>query len=237
MMSPSTFVLICLVCFVIPLLVQRFGREFLVALLPIYLIIGNVFAQSFVVLDLNFLWGWKPLTSVAVPIYSTTFLLTDILFELHGKESAKRAIYVGFVGQACLMLGVFAVLASPVIDLPVEYGKQFHAVFGTITLRLVAASFIAYWASQLLDVLIYAKIREKTGERKLWLRNNVGTMFSQLVDTFIFMFIAFWGSLPFETWNKWIAFVLTTWAVKCGVALIDTPYVYLSKFIARRNAT
>ena len=223
-MAEFYFATIALIGFAIPLFALRMGREWLIALLPIVLITGNVFAQAFVVVG-------GVMTSLAVPVYATTFLVTDLLAEHYGRRDALRAVWVGFMGQLVFLGILLLVLRAPVLE---ENAQAYSSALSTVP-RLVVGSFIAYLISQNLDVRIYDTIRHLTGGKKLWLRNNLSTMISQGIDTVVFLFIAFWGVPPFADTESWVKFVLATWLFKIAVAAIDTPFLYLSRRIVRRS--
>ena len=89
---------------------------------------------------------------------------------------------------------------------------------------------IAYAISQFHDVWLYHHIGEKTQKRHLWLRNNLSTMVSQLIDTVIFCGIAFWGVFPTLIF---IEIAVTTYLFKLAVAVMDTPFIYLAKRMAK----
>ncbi|PIZ54623.1 transporter, partial [Candidatus Uhrbacteria bacterium CG_4_10_14_0_2_um_filter_41_7] len=86
--------------------------------------------------------------------------------------------------------------------------------------RITVASFIAYLISQHHDVWAFHFWKKKTNGKHLWLRNNASTVVSQLIDTVVFTFIAFYGVLPI------VPLILGTWVVKILIALIDTPFIY-----------
>lgn len=212
------FLGITLVAFFVPLMVLRLGREWLIALLPIYLIIANTFALSFVTVA-------GVLTSLTVPIYAATFLITDILTEHYSEHDAKRAVFVGFMGQLLFVIVVWVMFFAPLAP---ETSRSYQAAFSFLP-RLMVASFIAYIISQLLDIYIYQRIMERTGKtRYLWLRNTVATSTAQLVDTSVFVTLAFYGTTQFPTWMAIGGFILAVWIVKVVVAVIDTPYIYFS---------
>lgn len=96
---------------------------------------------------------------------------------------------------------------------------------------MILASLISYFASQNLDVSIFHRLKAKHGEKKLWLRNNVSTMTSQLVDTTLFITIAFWGIVPT---NVLLGMIVTQYVFKLCVALVDTPVAYLLVRMARK---
>ena len=93
----------------------------------------------------------------------------------------------------------------------------------------MAGSLTAYITSQLLDIYLFSKIKEKLpSDRFLWVRNNVSTIISQLIDTAIFVTIAFAGTI--DT-NALFQVFISTFVIKIIVALLDTPFIYLMKRI------
>jgi uncharacterized integral membrane protein (TIGR00697 family) len=105
--------------------------------------------------------------------------------------------------------------------------------------RVVAASLIAYLISQLHDVWAFHWWRERLGGRHLWLRNNLSTWVSQLIDSTIFVLLAFAplplvGKVPgFETWTVVLSVWITTYVIKLVVAVIDTPFLYWGRALAK----
>jgi uncharacterized integral membrane protein (TIGR00697 family) len=95
----------------------------------------------------------------------------------------------------------------------------YQSILGS-TSRIIIASFIAYLFSQVHDVWAFHFWKKITGGRHLWLRNNFSTAVSQLIDSILFISIAFHGVLPVGSliWSQWI--------VKLAIALLDTPLVY-----------
>ena len=87
---------------------------------------------------------------------------------------------------------------------------------------MVFASLIAYMAAQSWDVFIFHLLKDKTGDKYKWLRNNASTMSSQIIDTLIFITIGFYGVVP----NIWVM-VASQYVVKFVLALLDTPFFYL----------
>jgi hypothetical protein len=72
-------------------------------------------------------------------------------------------------------------------------------------------------------------LKRLTTERYLWLRNNVSTIVSQLLDSVVFITIAFYGVMPL------VPLILGQWVVKVAIALLDTPLVYLLVYLVRRR--
>lgn len=158
----------------------------------------------------------------AIVAYPLTFLMTDVIGEIWGKEQANQSVKLGFICQL-----ISLVLIGLAILLPVAPFADNQAEFKGImaqSFRVVAASLIAYYCSQSWDVWLFHKIREK-GTGNKWLRNNLSTMTSQVIDTAIFITIAFIGSVP----NIWVM-IGSQYLIKCIYALLDTiPFYYLTR--------
>ena len=158
----------------------------------------------------------------AIVAYPLTFLMTDVIGEIWGKEQANQSVKLGFICQL-----ISLVLIGLAILLPVAPFADNQAEFKGImaqSFRVVAASLVAYYCSQSWDVWVFHKIREK-GTGNKWLRNNLSTMTSQIIDTAIFITIAFIGSVP----NIWVM-IGSQYLIKCIYALLDTiPFYYLTR--------
>lgn len=154
-------------------------------------------------------------------LYAFTFLCTDLMSELYGKDEAIKMVKVGFFASLFSAVMIFLTQYLPAAPFAQEQQSAYEILLGT-NFRFVIASMLAYYVSQTWDVMVFHKIRLKTGYRKKWLRNNASTMTSQLLDTGIFITIAFWGIVP----NIWIM-ILSQYILKLGIAALDTPVFYL----------
>ncbi|MCE4612707.1 MAG: queuosine precursor transporter [Desulfurococcales archaeon] len=199
------------------------------------LLVLSVFASVFgaVIVFANIAAGVKleSVLGLVVPAgtiaYAITFIITDIVDELWGK---KRAVYIVWGGLAAelAMLGLIGIdYRIPAID--PESQELYKTVFSP-QYRIVLASIVAYLVAQHHDVWAFWKLRELTGGRLLWLRNNVSTMASQLIDTTIFVTIAFAGEYPLAVLANMI---FATWAFKVLIAAVDTPVVYAGVSLVR----
>ena len=171
-------------------------------------------------------------TTTGNVLYASTFLVTDILSEKYGKKDASKAVAYSFSIMVLWMLGTQLVLwFTPNANDYIQ--ESLKIVFGLVP-RITIASLIGYIISQNLDVFLYHLIWNKTGnsKAKLWLRNNGSTLTSQLIDTVIFTFIAFWGVYPKHVF---ISILITTYLFKAIVALLDTPFMYWSRNIEPLN--
>ncbi len=168
--------------------------------------------------------------SGSILIYSSTFLITDVMSELYGRKFAHQAV----VGTAlCYPIVLIATQFSIHWDPSQLYVNQ--ASFETVMNfagRVTIASLISYIVSQTFDVWAFHHIKQRTGEGKLWLRNNGSTIGSQGLDTVIFYGIAFYGVIPVD---ELVKLIIATYLLKIVIALIDTPFVYFVIWFVRRG--
>ena len=157
----------------------------------------------------------------AVVAYGITFLCTDVINEIWGKKEAQKTVKLGLKIQlASTALILLAIWLPPAI-FAVDFNVAFKTVLGQ-NVRVVFASLTAYTISQAHDVISFNFWRNKTKGKHKWLRNNASTLVSQIIDTAIFITIAFWGLVPNLLWM-----IISQYVVKAIIALLDTPFFYL----------
>lgn len=159
--------------------------------------------------------------------YSITFICTDVISEIWGKKRANATVLGGFIALLCVLVLVQLSLAWPKAPFWTNE-TAFNSILGS-TSRIIVASFIAYLVSQFHDVWAFHFWKRITNDRHLWLRNNLSTAVSQLLDTFIFITIAFYGVMPIGS------LIFGQWLVKMTIALLDTPVIYLVIHLVRRR--
>lgn len=215
---------VCLDLSMTLLLFRLFGRQGLYGVIVLNIILMNLQGPK-----LTTIFGMQ--TSLGMVIYSGIYFATDILSERYGKREAHRAVMMGFATSII----VFAIMTVSLLFLPTqEEGKREFAtaiheaialLFG-FSPRFVFGSLFAYFISQHLDVWTFHKLKEKTEGRMLWLRNNVSTMTSQLVDTTIYSAVVWWGLFDFSTA---VQLALAKYVFKVIIAAIDTPFIYWAR--------
>ncbi|SDX72851.1 MULTISPECIES: queuosine precursor transporter [Salimicrobium] len=158
-------------------------------------------------------------------IYGTAFLATDILNEKYGKESAKKAVWLGF--SALITMTIMMQFSLRFIPAESDIAQSgLETLFGIVP-QIAIGSLLAYIVSQYFDVWLYALLKRFfPKDRQLWIRNNGSTMISQLLDTAVFCGIAFYGLYPFDVW---LEIFWTTYFIKFIVSLLDTPFLYAAK--------
>lgn len=177
------------------------------------LIVANILASKVVTF-----WGF--VLPAAVVAYPLTFLMTDVIGEIWGKEEANRTVRNGFICQVISLILISLAILLPVAPFA-DNQAEFQSILGQ-SFRVVFASMIGYLIAQCNDVFIFHKLKEKCNGKHKWLRNNVSTLLSQLLDTAVFITIAFIGTVP-----NIFTMILSQYVVKAAYALIDTPFFYL----------
>ena len=165
-------------------------------------------------------------TAMGNVIYSSLFLVTDIINENHSNKDAQKAVWIGFF----VLITTTIIMQISIQFIPDEsdfLSEHITAIFSVLP-RIAFASLIAYLISQSHDVWFYAKLKKRHKKRYLWLRNNLSTVTSQLIDNVIFSLIAFVGVF---SWNIIGQIFLTSFILKVIVATCDTPFVYLARKI------
>lgn len=166
----------------------------------------------------------------ATLLYPITFLITDIVGEIWGKERGFRLVLWGFYGNVILLLGSLFILRAPAPGF-FENQSAYEIVLGS-TPRIILASMVAYLFSQFHDVWSFAYWKERTQGKHKWIRNNASTMVSQVIDTSIFVLIAFAGVVP--TAALW-QIAISQYIFKFAIALADTPFFYYATAAIERS--
>ena len=190
----------------------------------------------------NGIFGNSIALTAGIITYPITFLVTDITSELFGKKKANLLVIVGFF---CSLLSL--VIISIVMNLEPsniwltgtpynsinEIEEAFNTIFSMPSI-LIFASMSAYLVAQLIDIKVFHFIKKITKSRHLWLRNNLSTMFSQLIDTIIVntIFLGFGMGIEYQIVCK---IIIANYIVKIIFAMIDTPLVYFFVFIIKKK--
>ena len=210
------------------LLYRLFGKAGLQIAIATAIILANLQGPK-----LTVIFGLQ--TSLGVIFYSSIFFATDVLSENYGKAAANKAVRMGFA----VSIIVLVMLSLALLYLPsskpetAEFSASIHNAFATIvdfTPRFIFGSLLAYIISQHFDVWAFHKIRSITGDRWLWLRNNLSTMSSQVVDTLIFSLVTWWGIVDLRTA---LALGAVKYLFKVAIAMIDTVFIYWAKHTHR----
>lgn len=172
--------------------------------------------------------GWTLNQSVSIFTVPLVFTINDVITEVYGRARTRSIIRAGLVVVALVLLFSLLATALPASSRFAETEAAYDTIFG-LSARFSFASLMAFAIAEFTDVYIFAKIREKMGTKALWLRNNASNWIAQLLDTIVFMFLAFWAfdMGAAENFSFIMSLLVPYWIVKCLMSVIETPFVYL----------
>ncbi len=136
--------------------------------------------------------------AVEAGIFAFLMLVTSssAVAELHGRDTASRLVLLGFVPLiASVLLTLLVLAAPPSHDMAADRLGAFNTMMSS-TPRIWVGGIIAYGVSTLLNVTIFSRLKAREGAKLLWLRAGVASILSQIVDTLLFITIAFYGVFP-----------------------------------------
>lgn len=199
----------------------------LAVLVALYL--GGILSANATGAKLLDVWGWHVSTgALAIPL---VYLSTDLINELYGPSSTRQVVWMGFVANVVLVIHTQLVLRLPASSLGCPQAA-FHGVFH-LTPRIVAGSLTAYLVSSLVDVWVFHRVRRATGGHHFWLRKNASTAVSQLLDSALFIGVAFVGVIPTAQLG---GMVLGQYLVKMAAAPLGTPISYFVLRLVRSSS-
>ena len=178
-------------------------------------------------------------------LFSSTYLCTDIVTEMHGRKEATKLVLIGFAMYFFWTTVMIITVGYKPIDPALapdwawaaEVQQPMERIF-LPTVSILAAGMISYLISELLDVIIYARIRKSGAGNYLWLRNNLSTYIATFVDNTIFSVLA-WivfapDPLPLDV--LFYTFILGTYLFRIFIATLDTPFLYLAVWSRSKRA-
>ena len=206
-------------------LTEHSFKKFLIAL-ALYL--TSLFAANTLGLKIMpFIFGSH--LSVAVFSFPVVFLMTDVIGEVYGKRAAKFFVLAGFISTALFIAYSFLSLDMPWSD-DGEWAKQgYNQIFG-ISIRMAIASLVAFLIAAYQDVFSFFFFRKKLGTRFFWLRSLLSNLWSQLLDSMIFMVIAFAGVYATKTL---MSIIISWWLYKVAMGALYTPLSYIGLSLLR----
>ncbi len=231
-LNPEIIWLLMLIfCFIsILIFIRLFGYVGIFIYSALAVIAGNIQVLKTV----DFFYSPEPV-ALGTILFASTFLCTDILSEYYGKEIARTNILIGF----CAFLFMTLLMVLTIGFKPSEgdwVQESLSNVFTPMT-RFFIASMIAYLISQYFDVWFFSYLKKITSQKYLWLRNNLSTIVSSLVDNTVFSIFA-WILLnpePVSVYNVIMIYILGTYLLRILIALLDTPFIYVAKFFIKKT--
>ena len=203
--------------------------------LYIYSAVAVIAANIQVLKIVDFFYSPEPV-ALGTILFASIFLCTDILSEYFDKEKAKQNVLIGFF--AFLFMTILMLLTLGFKPAESDWVQESLSNIFTPMTRFFIASMAAYFISQYFDVWLYNWIKKITYNKNLWIRNNLSTIISSLVDNTVFSILA-WIILnpnPETFYNVLMIYIFGTYLLRIFIALIDTPFLYLARFfIKKRN--
>lgn len=169
--------------------------------------------------------------SVAVFSFPFVFLTTDVIGEVYGKRMAKLFVLAGFIATALFVAYSLLSLALPWDPAGEWVHASYNTVFG-ISLRIAIASLVAFAIAECQDVISFFFFRKRFGESHFWIRSNLSNLWSQFLDTILFMVIAFAGVYPTPVL---IRIIITWWLFKVAMGFLYTPLSYVGLWFFRKG--
>lgn len=162
-------------------------------------------------------------------LFPLSYIFGDVLTEVYGYQKSRKVIWTGFFCAGLMSLVLFIVGKLPAAaDWP--YQEDYNHILG-LSLRIIAASLVAYFAGEFSNSYILAKLKIKTAGKFLWLRTIVSTLVGEGLDTLLFVVIAFYGLMPL---SLLITLIISNYIFKVGVEVLFTPATYaVVRFLKR----
>ena len=195
----------------------------------VYIVLAGIFITNALVAELiggKLIYVGEAVMSLGILPWPVVFVTTDLINEYFGEKGVRKLSLL-----TALLITYTFVLLFIGLQIPAVKGDglvtddQFKAVFGQ-SMLIIIGSITAFLVSQLIDVTLFHFVKNKTGNRMIWLRSTGSTVISQLFDSFIVLGIAFWlpGKMDNDTF---ILSAFTGYSVKLGIAILLTPLIYL----------
>jgi len=154
-------------------------------------------------------------------LFPLSYIFGDILTEVYGYSRSRKVIWLGFISALLMSVCLIVVGVLPAAqDWP--YQDAYNRILG-LTPRIVAASLVAYFAGEFSNSFILAKLKIFTRGRWLWSRTVSSTLVGQVIDTALFILIAFTGVVSN---NLLLTLIVSNYLFKCGVEILFTPVTY-----------
>lgn len=208
-----------IICFGIEVLIEKiFKKEGLYVWVAVALVAANILvAKNIDILSLQ--------ATLGNILFASTFLATDILSEKYSAKESRKAVNIGIVSVTLFTIATqFSLLFKPnELDLVNDSLKNIFA----LNLRISISSIIMCYLSNMLDIIVFEKIKNKIPD-KMWIRNNIATIISNCLENYLFTIFAFIGIYDLKTI---LSIATTTTILEIIIAICDTPFLYLSKKI------
>lgn len=206
------------IVFTTVVLVEKFfGKKGLFALAPVLLVAANIGSSKLSALGIGNLT-----TTLGIPCFSAIFLATDILNEKYSRKDARNTVTLAVMGQIFFLIATGITMIYP----PAEFDTVHGAIVAlfSVNWRVTIASLVMFAVSNYADVWLFDFLKRKN--TPLWVRNNVATITTNCLENFLFLTIAFAGTMPIEAI---LTSALVCSVIEMCVSVLDTPFLYWAK--------
>ena len=211
------FVNIIVIFTMVVLIEKFFKKEGLYVWTSIALIMANILECQTISLFNGFT------STCGNVLFASVFLSTDIISEKYGSNYSKKAINLAVISMVAFTI----IMQIGLLFIPdkTDFAHDAMKTLFSLNLRISISSIVMFFISNNLDIFLFDKIKKKL-PNKLWVRNNVATIISNVLENYFFIFFAFVGLYDLETM---INIATTISVLEIVIALFDTPFIYISK--------
>lgn len=213
------------VTFIVMVLMYRcFGKQGLIA----WVAIGTIIANIQVIKTIDIFGISATLGNV---MFASIYLATDILNDIYGRKIAKRAVWLGF--SSTLVMIIVMQMSLHFIPAPEDISQKALSTIFDLVPRIALGSIIAYIIGQHVDVFIFSMIKKVFQSDKTFIIRAYGsTVLSSIIDTALFVTIAFIGTLPASVVFE---IFITTYVLKLVSTIFNVPFGYIAKSFYRNG--
>lgn len=163
-------------------------------------------------------------------MFPFVFITTDVIGEVYGRRLARFFVIAGAASTALFIVYSMLALIPQWADAGMWLKDSYNTVFG-VSMRISIASLVAFIIGEYQDVIMFFLVKNRLGDKNFWLRSTISNIWSQLLDSSLFMTIAFFGVFPNAVLIK---LIVTLWLFKVAVGVLYTPISYLGIHLLRK---
>lgn len=194
--------------------------DMILGLFVAVLLISNIVSVKAIVIALPWL-KWSLSFDGGTILFPISYIFADILTEVYGYERSRRAIWCGFSGMALMALTIFLVGIIP--PDPLWNGQEAYQGLLMTAPRIVLASIVAYFCGEFVNSYVLSRMKVIMQGKHLWARAITSTLFGELLDSAIFVYLAFWG-----VWDQRLLFTvfISNYIFKVAYEVLVLPLTY-----------
>lgn len=219
-MNEILFILGALITLALPMIAARFGLTAL-QITAVFLSVTT----AIITIQLMPIFGF--ITSAGLIAFASIFLTTDLISESYGRKKGFQTVAYCFIANILIL--IIGTIAANLNGINPDATTALQTIFSFVP-RLLAGSLIAFAVSQTIDVFLFHKFKQKLKGKHLWLRNSGSTIISQAIDSAIVTIVAFAGIVP-----NLFEFFIVAYLIKVAISLLDTPFCYLGRHLAKNK--